>query len=275
LSAQFALPLAVVQAEFARSGGDLDRAREVVERAAGADIGDEHRYKWPLLSLGARIEAERAVAESDSGSVDGQARRMVAIREEAEALPTTTAADRGHLALVRAEHTRLSRTDQAEAWSSAVSACRAMNEPFPLAYALFRHAEAASAEGALDTAAASAREAVSLVRAMGAEPLAADIEALIRRARLPVHEGPESAPAPTADDLPDELARLGLTARESEVLALVAEGCSNGQIAERLVISRKTASVHVSNILAKLGVATRVEAAAMAHRRGLIRASEV
>jgi len=68
-----------------------------------------------------------------------------------------------------------------------------------------------------------------------------------------------------------ELARLGLTARENEVLSLIVDGYSNGQIAERLFITRKTASVHVSNILAKLGVGTRLEAAAMAHRMGLVR----
>ncbi|MGH2895909.1 MAG: helix-turn-helix domain-containing protein, partial [Solirubrobacteraceae bacterium] len=60
-----------------------------------------------------------------------------------------------------------------------------------------------------------------------------------------------------------------LTAREAEVLRLVADGRSNSQIAETLFISRKTASVHVSNILSKLGVSTRVEAAALAHRRGI------
>ena len=74
------------------------------------------------------------------------------------------------------------------------------------------------------------------------------------------------------DEMPPALAELGLTAREAEVLALVADGLSNSQIAERLFISRKTASVHVSNILGKLGVAGRVEAAALAHRRGLLRA---
>ena len=61
---------------------------------------------------------------------------------------------------------------------------------------------------------------------------------------------------------------LGLTPRELEVLRLVAEGRSNRQIAEELFISAKTASVHVSNILGKLGAANRGEAAALAHRAG-------
>jgi len=68
---------------------------------------------------------------------------------------------------------------------------------------------------------------------------------------------------------PPPTAQLGLTRRECEVLALVAAGRSNRQIAQALFISPKTASVHVSNILAKLGVAGRVEAAAVAHRFGL------
>jgi DNA-binding NarL/FixJ family response regulator len=105
---------------------------------------------------------------------------------------------------------------------------------------------------------------------MGAEPLLGEIEALVRRARLTGRA--EAAPDEGAATVADELERLGLTAREAEVLRLVADGLSNSQIAEELFISRKTASVHVSNILSKLGVATRVEAAALAHRRGLIRA---
>ncbi|MGH3324081.1 MAG: helix-turn-helix domain-containing protein, partial [Streptomyces sp.] len=63
---------------------------------------------------------------------------------------------------------------------------------------------------------------------------------------------------------------FGLTQRERDVLGLVAAGRSNRQIAEQLFISPKTASVHVSNILAKLGVAGRGEAAAMAHRLRLL-----
>jgi len=266
-SSQFALPLAGVEAELARSGGDLDGAREIVEQVlARTDIGEEQRYKWPVLSVGARIEAERALTAGDRESPRTS---MAALRAEAESMDATTASDRGHRALVAAEHARMAREGDVAAWADAVSACRAMNEPHPLAYALLRYAEALSAENDIEAASAAAREALGLTQAMGALPLSGEIEALIRRARLRVDEGLDGAEAADEDAAPDELARLGLTAREREVLGLVVEGYSNGQIAERLFISRKTASVHVSNILAKLGAATRVEAAAMAHRMGL------
>jgi DNA-binding CsgD family transcriptional regulator/tetratricopeptide (TPR) repeat protein len=264
-SSQFALPLAGVEAEFARSGGDLDAAGEIVEQVLSrTDIGEEQRYKWPVLSLGARIEADRALSAADGGDPA----RMSRMREQAETMATTTAADRGHRALVAAEHARMAREAEVAAWSSAVSACREMNEPYPLAYALLRHAEALAGAHETAAASASAREALGLARGMGAAPLAAEIEVLIRRARLRVDEA-EKDGAPAEQAVPGELERLGLTAREAEVLGLIADGHSNGQIAERLFISRKTASVHVSNILAKLGVGTRLEAAAMAHRMGL------
>jgi DNA-binding NarL/FixJ family response regulator len=96
--------------------------------------------------------------------------------------------------------------------------------------------------------------------------IGADVEALARRARIALDAGAPSAP-PEPDDSP--AARLGLTPRELEVLALVAEGRTNRAIGETLYMSEKTASVHVSRILAKLGVHGRVEAAAVAHRLGL------
>jgi DNA-binding NarL/FixJ family response regulator len=65
-----------------------------------------------------------------------------------------------------------------------------------------------------------------------------------------------------------------LSAREIEVLRLVAAGRSNGEIAERLFITRKTAGVHVTHILNKLGVSNRVEAAMAAARLGLVDASQ-
>jgi DNA-binding NarL/FixJ family response regulator len=66
-----------------------------------------------------------------------------------------------------------------------------------------------------------------------------------------------------------EAVRLGLTRREREVLALLVEGRSNRQIGEELFMAESTAGVHVSNILGKLGVTRRTEAAALAHRLGL------
>jgi DNA-binding CsgD family transcriptional regulator len=91
---------------------------------------------------------------------------------------------------------------------------------------------------------------------MGARPLAAALIDLGRRARL---------------DLPGSTSSGGvLTGREEEVLRLVAAGLTNRQIGERLYISGKTVSVHISNVLGKLGVGGRAEAVAVAHRRGLL-----
>jgi DNA-binding NarL/FixJ family response regulator len=103
-------------------------------------------------------------------------------------------------------------------------------------------------------------EAHAIAGALGAAPLRARLESLARRARIRL-EGVESI-----DDAAD---RLGLTRREREVLALVADGRSNRQIGEQLYMAESTAGVHVSNILAKLGVTRRSEAAAVAHRMGL------
>ena len=109
---------------------------------------------------------------------------------------------------------------------------------------------------------------------LGAEPLATEIEALARRARITLTEPVPAEPRMLADASTSSArpeAPLGLTAREVDVLRLVAAGQTNPQIAEALYISRKTASHHVSNILRKLGVSTRVEAAGVAHRLGLDR----
>jgi DNA-binding NarL/FixJ family response regulator len=99
-------------------------------------------------------------------------------------------------------------------------------------------------------------EAWAIADRLGAEPLRARVAATARRFRLPL-EGVRST------------AVGNLTERETEVLRLVADGRTNAQIAEDLVISPKTASVHVSRILTKLGASNRTEAAAVARRLGL------
>ena len=188
-AAQFTLPLAGVEAELARASGDLTAARQIIADALGReDLGDEPRYKWPLMSSGARVEAEPAVAARDAGEPASDAEQRIAeLREAAERTAATTPADFGHLALVRAEHARVRREQEIEAWSAAVAACRAMNEPLPLAYALLRHAETLTGDGQTEAAATSADEALELAQMMGAVPMLDDIQALIRRARLSVN----------------------------------------------------------------------------------------
>ena len=102
---------------------------------------------------------------------------------------------------------------------------------------------------------------------LGAAPLRREIELLAQRGRLRLEEPEDTTASP--EGRPSPATSLGLTRREAEVLALVAEGRTNRQIGQALFITPKTASVHVSRILAKLGVTGRGEAAAIAHRLGL------
>ena len=108
-------------------------------------------------------------------------------------------------------------------------------------------------------AAIPAREAHRIASDLGARPLRGELELLAQRARLDLADRGVGQPL-------DEDSALGLTAREREVLQLLARGYTNPEIATRLVISVKTASVHVSNILRKLGVSSRIDAARIAHR---------
>jgi DNA-binding NarL/FixJ family response regulator len=136
---------------------------------------------------------------------------------------------------------------------AAAAAWEAVGQPYQQAVALTYAAKVALAERASREAAARLRRAAPIAERLGAAPLAAQIADLTRRA----------GSGGDADD-------PGLTSRELEVLRLVAAGQSNREIAAALVISPKTASVHVSNILAKLGAATRTEAAVKAHELGLL-----
>jgi DNA-binding NarL/FixJ family response regulator len=106
------------------------------------------------------------------------------------------------------------------------------------------------------------REAHAVAARIGAKPLLRELELLAQRARLEV--APPQTAFPTGRDGPEEI--LGLTPREAQVLDLLARGYTNREIAATLVISVKTASVHVSHILRKLGAPNRLEAAAIAHR---------
>ena len=152
------------------------------------------------------------------------------------------------------------------AWEEVARRFDDLGLPIPATYARYRAGEAHVTGGDRAAAAVPLRAAHTAAEAMGTGLLGDDVAALARRARIDLGAEPAPAAAP-AEDSP--VARLGLTPRELEVLLLVAEGRTNRVIGETLFMSEKTASVHVSRILAKLGVSGRVEAAAVAHRLGL------
>jgi len=137
------------------------------------------------------------------------------------------------------------------AWREAVSRSEAYGAPYELASVRARFAAVLTATGDSDGAREQAEAVAETARDLGATPLLSLVGA--------------TAPAPASAG-----PRLTLTPRESEILALVAEGRSNGEIGRQLFISTKTVSVHVSNILGKLGAAGRTEAAAIARRDGLL-----
>jgi DNA-binding CsgD family transcriptional regulator len=153
-------------------------------------------------------------------------------------------------------------------WRAAAAAWERLEHPYDAAYARLRQAEALLAErGSRLLAEQVLRSAYRTAVTLGAEPLRHEVELLAQRGRLDLQEQADAAAAPPAP--PSPAALLGLTQREAEVLALVAVGRTNRQIGQALFITPKTASVHVSRILAKLGVTGRGEAAAIAHRLGL------
>ncbi|WP_243704970.1 helix-turn-helix transcriptional regulator [Micromonospora sp. KC723] len=242
LWANHRLPLHELRVEAALAADDKVEATAAA-RAALADDRLPHlpREGWPVLGAAARTAARFADREL-----------AVAVAGVAAALPARHPAERAHSAQVTA---LLAVGDRAlPAWREAVRAWRADGQPYALGRALLGLAEAAASAGERDEVAAAVEEVVVIAGRLGATPLGEQAAILARRVGL------RGAGAGT---------RL-LTAREREVLRLVAEGHSNSRIAERLFISPKTASVHVSRIIAKLGVANRVEAAAVAHRLGLL-----
>lgn len=262
---QAMLPAITVALRIAAAQGRILDARRELERAvaSGFPLGTQ-RYAWPLLRAAAALEADtRGLPAAEPGRPEAVRR----IRGAAKALVTGVPVWRAHELLVRAELRRAEGDDTLADWAEAAAAFEESGRPYDLAVVRLKWAECllrSAAAGAGDPDRKHAtdllRRARSVARDLGARPLSEDIELLARRARVTLTEA--TAPANGPQPGPD----LGLTRREQDVLRLVAAGHGNRRIAEELYISPKTASVHVSNILAKLGVSGRGEAAALAHR---------
>ncbi|MBC2874583.1 MULTISPECIES: helix-turn-helix transcriptional regulator [Streptomyces] len=267
--ARYAIELSAARGRYAEARAELERVlAEGLPRGA-------HRYVWPFLASAAAAEADaRELPETAAG----RAAALDGLRAAAEGRSRAIPLRRAFGLLFDAELARADGISDAGRWEAAAGAFEPLDRPLELARARHRWAEALLTEGgpaAEHAAGLLARAHAEAVR-LGARPLREATASLARRARLPLAGEPATdgrTPAPEAGTGADAPPRL--TPREHDVLRLVTLGRSNRQIAEELFISPKTASVHVSNILAKLGAAGRGEAAATAHRLGLFGPSEL
>jgi DNA-binding CsgD family transcriptional regulator/tetratricopeptide (TPR) repeat protein len=279
---QFSMPYLMSRTEFELWEGRPADALQTAQRGlAGLDATGLVWSGLRLAVLAARAVAElaevsRARHEDSSGSVaragwDALTEALQAAAAAGAFTGWDASADaqiQSALAAIEAEGRRVAGAAAADAWTRAVEIAIVDGKPYPLAYARWRLAEALLTEGKRADATAPLRAAHKTAVELGADPLRRAIEGLAARARISLAEADaQVAVAPAAPVDP-----FGLTPREREVLALVSTGRTNRQIADELFISESTAGVHVSNILGKLGVATRTEAAGVAVRLELDRA---
>ncbi|GHF84122.1 AAA family ATPase [Streptomyces filamentosus] len=262
---QYTLPLTGTAVAAAAAEGRLADVRARLAEAAEAGFPPgTHRYGWPLVLAAVTAEADsRGLPAAEEGRAEALAVLRRCVRALAAPAPVWTA----HATQVTEELARAEGRETSARWAEVVEAWTPLDRPHPLALARHRLADVLLAEGGRrEEATVLLRQAHATAVALGARPLREDAELLAARARIPLADAP-AAGVPEPDPEADV---FGLTPREQDVLGLVAAGRTNRQIAEELFISPKTASVHVSNILAKLGVSGRGEAAAMAHRLRLL-----
>jgi DNA-binding CsgD family transcriptional regulator len=256
-------------ADLACWQGDFDEARALVQASL-----DAYRPYGPnagaaviaLCATGLAAEADRveqaravgAAAELDEARTVGRA--LLVQAQEAAVLDKgerAAVAIKAYLAKAEAEWTRLEGRSDSQAWQNAIDAY-----PYAFKYEVarcqWRLSEALLVAGDFQGARSAAESAHQTAYQLGAAPLQHAVEKLALRGGFQLSGAPSSPHS-----------NFRLTPRELEVLSLLVQGRSNRQIAQQLFISGKTASVHVTRILAKLGVHSRLEAAALARELGL------
>ncbi|HTY19965.1 MAG TPA: LuxR C-terminal-related transcriptional regulator, partial [Myxococcota bacterium] len=261
LEALFLVPACATDATAALLRGDADSAIAAVRQGEAMLEEADRLPATQLLAAGVWAladAAEAGVVDVDAARAESD-RLLTRLRDVAAAGEGRLPEPDARVLTGEAERSRLEPLPDAVRWRAAAAAWEALARPFDAAYARWREAQAlanargprAELEHALSCAHASAK-------VVGTPQLVERIEQLARRSRV-LLPGMRDAGGGAFPDL---------TPREREVLALVAEGRTNREIAQALFITDKTASVHVSNILGKLGAANRGEAAALAHSAG-------
>jgi len=223
--------------------------------------------------------AEQARARHDEPAADAAAAAADGLAAWVEQMGDAPFADHPWVATIPAERatwdaerTRVAGPSDPRAWGAAAEAWQIPGCPHQAGYAWWRQAQALLDAGHPAAAAAGTLRAAAAA-ADGHAPLLAQVRALAERARIPLQPAPaepKTPGAPPPAEAPSPKTPYGLTDRELAVLRLLAVGRTNAQIGAELYISPKTAGVHVSNILRKLGVSGRVQAAALAERAGLL-----
>jgi DNA-binding CsgD family transcriptional regulator len=266
----------VVRAEVRLGAPDPEGA--YLAAMAGINVPDSlpDMCEW-LLPLAARALADRAQVARDAGHAPAEALALadelqeshpVALRDFGyTAFPTYERQCRALDELYAAELSRArAESCEGELWVIAADSLGSMSMAWEEAYACRRGAEALLSRGQARAAgSALLRKGLSLAEALAAAPLVGELRALALRARVPIRKAVVTVAVETAA----ADAAIRLTPREREILALLVSGRTYGEIATQLVISEKTVSSHVSNLLAKTGTSNRVELAGYADRSGL------
>jgi DNA-binding CsgD family transcriptional regulator len=298
-SLQDAEPLAMVSAEpqwiglFGSLLGelrvrqrDLDGARRAVDDALDRlELCTDDVMRIARVSaVGARAESDRAQRARDLRQTaevrDALARLRIHVQRLDAAAQEGGPVERAYLVEAKAELALARGRGGAKEWARAAAAWDAVQRPYPAAVARWHEAECQVAAGDRAAAASVAQAALKASDSLGSRWLADELRALGDRARLGLQAGASAVGSDGADKADGAAGQaegprsapedpFGLTPRERQVLALLAEGATNRQIGAALFMAEKTASVHVSRILAKLGVRGRTQAAAVAHRQHL------
>jgi DNA-binding CsgD family transcriptional regulator len=273
---QFAGDGLLLAGEFAELENRWDEARDLLAQGLAVCRETDDQY-YSARGYASAVRVERRRIESLAGQRAAadqvqQARQVADQRiEQAHNLASRLAANgigllpepAAWLRTAEAEHAAIHAQDTAQTWADLADTWHAVGQPYPHAVAHYRHADALLRQhGDRAHARRTAAAALEVAERLGAAPLASGIRQLAQRGRLDLSSKPRLQPDTGTD-------RVDITPRETEVLALLATGRTNHEIARALFISDKTASVHVSNLLRKLDVTNRVEAAAIAQRLGL------
>jgi len=271
---QFLGVLGALMAELERREGNIEAARTAVQAALDRieTCTDDVVRLARVATIGTIIEADAAQRARDLG--DAEEERRALMEADFHVARVRAAADDGGrveeaaLRSAEAEYARATGAAKPALHETAAETWEAVDRPYPGAIMRWRAGEGHVAAGDRDAAAAQLDAAHAVTVRLGANWLRGEVESLAARARLTLAgaDAPAREPVTVAQEDEDP---FGLTPRERQVLALVAEGRTNREIGETLFMAEKTASVHVSRILAKLDVRSRTEAAAVAHRLGL------